>query len=85
MNPIIKIFIENDIITISDTPVNFELEELPYGGVGYMVNGSSKAKTAELEKYWNFVDDVFSKLNIDNSKYITLKSIQTQDNFYGIL
>lgn len=84
MFPIIKIIIENNTITITGTPIDFEPVEMPYGCLGYGMNGSSKAKASELEKYWIFVDELLLQLNLDKSRYVTLKSIQTQDSFYGI-
>jgi hypothetical protein len=80
MNAIIVIETVNGPLTF-DTPITFSPIELPYGGIGFRVNGSSTADENDLEKYWIFVE---SKL-ISTSDYITLKNITYDNVFYGVI
>lgn len=83
MDAIVKIIIKDSTITIT-TPINFDPVELPYGAVGYKNNGSSTSPIENLNEYWVFVDEVFQQSNLTNDDYITLKSIEINNNFYGI-
>jgi hypothetical protein len=84
MVAIINIIIKDNTITIT-YPIDFTCDELPYGSVGYRNNGSSRSSYENLNKYWNFVDEVLLQSNISSDDYITLKNIQYNDIFYGIL
>jgi hypothetical protein len=60
--------------------ITFSPVELPYGGIGFGVNGSSTAEENDLSAYWSFIK---SKL-VNTSDYITLKSITHNNVFYGV-
>jgi len=85
MKPIIKIIVGNNTITVSGTEVNFDFVELPYGAIGYRNNGTSTSSEDNLNLYWSFVDEVLSISNISTDEYVTLKSIEDSNNFYGII
>ncbi len=84
MDTIIKLITKDNTITVN-YPITFNLTELPYGGQGYRVNGTSQANDETLEAYWTFVDEVFAQYNIPTTEYVTLKNITAGDLVYGIL
>lgn len=83
MIPKITILIKNDTVVVTEN-INFNPIELPYGCIGYRVNGSSQSSESDLNHYWSFVDSVFQRANIPTSDYVTLYNIVTSDIFYGI-
>jgi hypothetical protein len=84
MYPIIKILITDNVMTISNTAVYFNYDELPYGSIGYKNNGTSTATEENLNNYWKFVDEILQQSNLTKDDYVTLKSIQIDNDFYGI-
>lgn len=73
----------NGIISYSGD-INFSPEELPYGAQGFGFNGSSTASENTLSDYWLLAKSILQNNNITEDKYITLQSISTGENFYGI-
>ena len=84
MYPIIKILVTDNVITISNTAVSFNYDELPYGAIGYKNNGTSESSENNLNNYWKFIDEILQHYNLTTDNYITLKSIEIDINFYGI-
>lgn len=82
MDAIVKIITKDNTITVT-APINFDPVELPYGAIGYDFNGSSSSPIENLNRYWGFVDEVFTESKISTDEYVTLKSIQIGENFYG--
>ena len=85
MDATINLIAGNNTITVSNTTINFSCVEMPYGAQGYRNNGSSTAEETDLNNYWTFVDIVLQQSNLQHTDYVTLKSIQTDTHFYGIL
>jgi hypothetical protein len=54
---------------------DFSLLEMPYGCKGYRFNGSSTANEADLNKYWDLVDQLLLKNGATSENYVTLVSI----------
>ena len=52
MYPIIKILVTDNVITISNTAVSFNYDELPYGAIGYKNNGTSESSENNLNNYF---------------------------------
>lgn len=83
MNAIIKILTTQNII-ITESPINFSPVELPYGAVGFGMNGSSISSEENLNLYWSHVQTILTNNNLTTNDYVSLKSIEYDNIFYGI-
>jgi hypothetical protein len=84
MNATIKIITTDGILEI-ESPINFSPIELPYGGIGFEVNGTSVASESDLQAYWSFIASTLQNNNLATRDYISLKSIEYDNTFYGII
>lgn len=71
----VTILLRNDEIIEYYIDQVIKTEQMPYMAVGYGFNGSSEAKQADLDIYWNIVDQIFTELELDTQDYYTLLSL----------